>query len=452
MFNIDFASLPEDQKKNLSEGEIQSLNGLFQDPIIQKQLEEIEEQRKIRQKYKYIIYGWCTLLALFLSFILGDGSNIFSKLWTWFFYAVWDWENSFSPVIWSTIISYSLGIGFLYKTFLSKIEIPLKKEVLQKICPLLYSKLEYSHDGKYSFNELDELRSGNFLSSYDKIDRVEDSTYFNIDKDGKTFYVNGFELETSEIRWSGKNRRRVTTNHCYLMRAYFPHARIPLNNELLITQDVADSWLWNKLVYPFLGFIFAISIWFPILSILIDIPSILFLIVVGLWIISWGTIHYFYQKNINTHRVTLENIEFEKLFDVKCADQITSRMIITPAFMDKIVAFVNKTGNQYEFLLRDNIMYIKRKINGTYLEAGTEKNMLTNLTGFTQFYTDMREIIQFVYDMNLMYLSKTDINAQIDNNNINNNVRPINLEFWSIWRWSGAWINTILQKLNIKFQ
>ena len=97
--------------------------------------------------------------------------------------------------------------------------------------------------------------------------------------------------------------------------------------------------------------------------------------------------------------------------------------------MDKIVAFVNKTGNQYEFLLRDNIMYIKRKINGTYLEAGTEKNMLTNLTGFTQFYTDMREIIQFVYDMNLMYLSKTDINAQIDNNNINNNVRPINLEF-----------------------
>lgn len=72
-------------------------------------------------------------------------------------------------------------------------------------------------------------------------------------------------------------------------------------------------------------------------------------------------------------------MEFEKLFDVKCEDQVTSRMIITPAFMDRIVSFVNKTGNQYEFLMQGNTMYIKRQVTGSYLEAGTEKNMLTNL-------------------------------------------------------------------------
>jgi hypothetical protein len=73
-------------------------------------------------------------------------------------------------------------------------------------------------------------------------------------------------------------------------------------------------------------------------------------------------------------------MEFEKMFDVKCEDQVTSRMIITPAFMDRIVSFVNKTGNQYEFLMQGNTLYIKRHIVGAYLEAGTEKNMLNNVT------------------------------------------------------------------------
>ncbi len=103
----------------------------------------------------------------------------------------------------------------------------------------------------------------------------------------------------------------------------------------------------------------------------------------------------------------MENIEFEKMFDVKCEDQITSRMILTPAFMDRIVQFVQKTNHRYEFLFESNILYVKRHILSSYLEAGTEKNMLTNLSGFVQFYIDMKEIIQFSHDMNLMYLSKT---------------------------------------------
>ena len=86
------------------------------------------------------------------------------------------------------------------------------------------------------------------------------------------------------------------------------------------------------------------------------------------------------KKKMNIHRVELENIEFEKLFDVKCQDQVKSRMILTPAFMDRIVSFVHKTGNQYEFLFQGNTMYIKRKILGKYLEVGTEKNILTNLS------------------------------------------------------------------------
>lgn len=130
-------------------------------------------------------------------------------------------------------------------------------------------------------------------------------------------------------------------------------------------------------------------------------------------VVILGLMGYFVfkdKKEKEKLRVKLENTEFEKFFDVYCDDQVTSRMIITPAFMDRLVQFSQKTGNQYEFLFRSNIMYVKRKINGAYLEAGTSKDMTKNLDGYVKFYTDMREIMQFVYDMNLMYLSKTDVN------------------------------------------
>lgn len=404
MFNIDFGTLPDTAKKNLAPEEIITLNWLFSDPIIQQQLENIEEQRKIRQKWKYLVYGGCTILAIVIFWII--------------------WINDISIGI--TVTSYTFWMGYLYKKFASKIEIPLKSEVLQKMCPLLYSKLEYSYDEKYSFDELEHLRSKNFLASYDSLDKVEDSVRFGVEKDGKTFSVNGFEVETSEIRWSGKNRRRITTNHCYLMKAVFPNARIPLTSDLFIMHDEADGWSGSNYLWPILWaiFIFIFSS-IGLADVTNSTSASLFIgILLGWWI--WYGIYYFRKSYQNMGRVQLENIEFEKLFDVRCEDQVTSRMIITPAFMDRIVSFVNKTGNKYEFLMQGNTMYIKRQVNGSYLEAGTEKNMLTNLVWFTQFYTDMREIIQFTYDMNLMYLSKTDTTKHIETEN-NIAVNPISM-------------------------
>jgi hypothetical protein len=125
------------------------------------------------------------------------------------------------------------------------------------MCPLLYSKLEYSYDGKYSFDELDILRSKDFLASYDSLDRVEDSLHFDVESDGKIFSVNGFELETSEVRGSGKKRRRVTTNHCYLIKVVFPNARIPLESDLFILTDRLDAPITTKLLIPIIFSIFA---------------------------------------------------------------------------------------------------------------------------------------------------------------------------------------------------
>ena len=51
--------------------------------------------------------------------------------------------------------------------------------------------------------------------------------------------------------------------------------------------------------------------------------------------------------------------------------------------------------------------------------------MLTNLAGFVQFYVDMREILIFVNDMNIMYLSKTDTSKTIETSNVEFNQKPI---------------------------
>jgi len=67
------------------------------------------------------------------------------------------------------------------------------------------------------------------------------------------------------------------------------------------------------------------------------------------------------------------------MFDVKCQDAVSSRMIITPAFMDRVVQLTKKTGNKYEFLIQDNLMYIKRIINDKYLDINTNSDITKNL-------------------------------------------------------------------------
>lgn len=145
------------------------------------------------------------------------------------------------------------------------------------------------------------------------------------------------------------------------MKAIFPNARVPLESDLTIITDKSDSTVSDSAGSFIVGFVVFI------VALLISRHLIFsFIFSIGVTII----IYYFsIRTSANQNRVKLENIEFEKLFDVKCTDQVTSRMILTPAFMNRIVEFVKKTGNTYEFLFQENSVYIKRHINGTYLEA-----------------------------------------------------------------------------------
>lgn len=374
--NIDFTTIPDIDKK-ISEREIHKLNEIFQQPEVVEKLKEIEEFRKKRQKVFAYITVWMVIITLLVSYFIGKlvavaVGSVFAVIMIGLFFHVGTGDNSFSTIEGLGILWTFLYWG-TYAAFRSKIEIPLKRDIMSRVCKTLHETFEYSYDAKYSFDDLALLRKKKFLNSYTRIKRAEDSIELIMEKDKKGFLLNWFELETTETRWSGKNRRTVTTNHDYLIKIVFPYARMPIESDLLVEPDKTESKF----------FLFR---WFG-----------------------------FFKKK----RIILEDVEFEKFFDVRCDDEVSSRMILTPAFMNKMTDFVKKTGNTYSFLFTDNTVYIKRKIHKKYMEVGTSKNIFKNVQGFLDFYIDMREVLLLSKELHFMYLSNTTDNsierAQVQN-------------------------------------
>lgn len=69
------------------------MNRVFNDPDVQKRLDEIESQRKIRRKWKFGIYGGITLIVTILSLLIGQG-DFFAGL----FFTIGSGDDTFSPV------------------------------------------------------------------------------------------------------------------------------------------------------------------------------------------------------------------------------------------------------------------------------------------------------------------------------------------------------------------
>lgn len=106
-------------------------------------------------------------------------------------------------------------------------------------------------------------------------------------------------------------------------------------------------------------------------------------------------------------KVSLENMDFEKLFNVYSDDQISSRMILTPSIMQRLVDYNKKTGNYHSFLFTKNTVYIKMMISRNYMQVDTRKNILQNAQSFLKVYSEMRQVLTLAKDLNFFYLSQT---------------------------------------------
>lgn len=408
--------------------EISMLENFFQDQEIKDELEKAEKNRKKRQLYLTIIIP----LVFF-------GSVFLFSLWI-IPIEIWENTGNYRPSEWFDWIIRWIMISFfvfglIVSFFRKNIEWAIKQKVLAKLSKKVYENLEYDETKKYAFNNIRELINNNFLNNYESIDKIEDSLAFTVQKDWKLALVQWYELETSEMQWSWKNRRRVVTNHCYLLKTRIPSARIKLDKNLFIRTDEADGWKWKSgyiVIWWFIGLFIWIFVWASLNSIIATI----------ICIIIWWVIAFVWRKKyLNWKRVKLESIEFEKMFDVQCEDQIWSRMIITPAFMDRLVTFAKKSKYQYEFLFTPECFYIKWNVSSNYLEVNTWKKITENMWTFIDWYLQMKNIVSLIIDMQILYLSKTD--PSFINNENSFEYETFDLEIWNnIWLWS-FWISKL---------
>lgn len=98
-------------------------------------------------------------------------------------------------------------------------------------------------------------------------------------------------------------------------------------------------------------------------------------------------------------RVEMENIDFEKQFDVFSEDQVEARMLVTPAFMSRLLDFQKKTGKAYEFYFKGGEVYIKSDVSSSYMEFSLFRNVFDNALDYVRFYMEIKNIKGLVKDL-----------------------------------------------------
>ena len=80
---------------------------------------------------------------------------------------------------------------------------------------------------------------------------------FEVNQNRKRILVNSFEIKTSKIvesrnhnRHNHNIKKRVMTNHAYLIKAVFPDARIPMKSDIII---IGDQILQKNIILPLMS-------------------------------------------------------------------------------------------------------------------------------------------------------------------------------------------------------
>ena len=99
-------------------------------------------------------------------------------------------------------------------------------------------------------------------------------------------------------------------------------------------------------------------------------------------------------------KVKLEDIEFEKYFEVYGQDQIESRYILSPSLMKRIVEFKLKTDKELHIAFKNNKIYVAI----TYYKDLFEPSIFKTLSDFEnikEYFEDLETVISIVRELNL---------------------------------------------------
>ena len=333
---------------------------------------------------------------------------------------------------------------FILKFFLKKRKKYIFKEnnLVKNFISDIDEKISYNKTSKFFQKTPEELlklfqwkkiisNSKKIFQDYDRLDKNEDSLEFKIWENSKNWeskiQVNWIEIQTSNYHKTKNWWYYETNNHFYLIKFKFLDARFRINSAINILQDISDN-LWRKLMH--IWWFILIPVWIllhtwehsninllTILSQNLNIPQIpLFIAII---IISFSVIWFVYSKFLRKNKINLENIEFEKKFDVYDEDQIESRKILTPSFMYRILDFVNKINKNrvYEFFFLWDEFYIKYDLlkswKSSFMEIDFSKWQDYVLRSFLEFYLEIKNITEIAKDLNVFYFDKGSFSKEI---------------------------------------
>ena len=345
----------------LSQKDISFMSAFFHQEQIQSKIEKMLQSQKYYNKVKNIIcFTAVGIIALSAIIYPHIESILMTILGVWLV---------------SSIIIACMPY-FSQKGSYTKLN--LMNEFTKYINPWIHYQAwsELFHD------KLSTLVNIGLINRYSRINSQEDSIKYNIwnKKWEKVAGVTGMEVVTSKKRTrKGKNGHTstyyVTNNHCYIIKITFEAWAERVKNFIHLKEDISDNFVKKILkVLTIVGW----TIWSPLLIwIYIENEEILNLIfsmylkafqypAISITFLIWYTIctYFIYSAHRSKKRVKLENINFEKEFDVFSKSWLASRKILTPKNMEQIVKYVNKIQRNriYEIYFDKNYMYIKYDI------------------------------------------------------------------------------------------
>jgi hypothetical protein len=423
MQHIDFTKMMK-KYPLLDSKDVSFLNDFFNSEKVQEVLSEIDDVRKKKIKYWFIILAISVVSTLIYVFYSNKNIDFVNIFITWLGYLF------LISLVW-------LIIWF----FIFKKNKTLKWDLIPNFVKKMNENISYSQTSEYFTDSLANLKLIWMLKKYTRVDFMEDSIKYVvwdeynkiwnseneiIPDDKKNIEITWCEIKTSEKRTRHtKNWTQtyyVVTNHCYMMKVDFKNPKYIIKNAIKLFEDINDNYfkkasvvLWIQMAIIFIPLqffsddsdwweLFKIIFWYLENNLLLTITAL-----VWMYIIIWFIYSYIRWKK----RVKLENIEFEKEFDVYCDDQIESRKLLTPSFMYRLVDYVNKISRNrvYELYFHNNYFYVKYNIlrshwSWNYMNFSPWESVFTNLKDYVEFYLEIKNITALTQDLKLFYYDK----------------------------------------------
>lgn len=199
------------------------------------------------------------------------------------------------------------------------------------------------------------------------------------------------EQELRDVHGSGKNKRDVQI---------FKGILISLEmNKKFGGQTVVHAKKWGMMCALAVMAVFLCVLGGAVYSHVMDkrdammfvmfFPLMIFFVCGGIWVVQ----NFLKQKRVKMQQVMLEDVEFDKHWNVESTDQIEARYVLTPAFMERMLEVKRRfNGKEIEFSFWDNKVLIAVHTNKDMFET-------TSLFKSALDYRKVQEVVAQFYSV-----------------------------------------------------